>query len=294
MSIRSRIVGCLLATGCAAAAFAQPAFIPVDFASNFNGRVQDIGYCGTTYPSGAQIYGGVPFAIPATGPNAWFSASGPATLDIALDVPGAAGVHSIMNTFWGEQSPGSFAQVEFFGSAGAYFKKDLDGNVDVRDFLNGFWTNTINGTSTINVFTSPGSCTAGQTRLDKQRYELPAAFHTQRLVRILFTDAGGTGFQRIFVHGVTVETTCPRFDGAIPDRAPCPTGSTTMSAAPAGVGPFTFVWELQDAAAPGGWRTLTDGELVVGGQSWGTISGVSSANLQAAPFASSPLVAAQL
>ncbi|MFH0980155.1 MAG: CARDB domain-containing protein, partial [Planctomycetota bacterium] len=172
---------------------------PLDFSASHNGRLQD---SDGGFPEGDVVLGGVPFSIPVGGNNCWTSGSvpgpNPIVLDIPVNLPGALEVHTLINTGWGQPGPTAYAWLEFFGSAGAYYHKDLIGNVDIRDWNQASWTNSINGTTTINVVLLGGH------RLDKQQILLPAEFLDQRLVTIRLTDVGAGGFSRAFLAGVTV------------------------------------------------------------------------------------------
>jgi uncharacterized membrane protein len=175
-------------------------YLPVDFSALHNGNLQT----GTniSFPSGEILLGGVPFVIPASGDNYWHSAAAtgpnPRTINIPVGRFGVMEVHTLINTYWGQGGPASYASLEFLGSDGAYFRKDLIGNEDIRDFKNFFWTNNINGTTTVNVvWVNPD-------RLDKQRIVLPSDFHNETLSTIRLSDIGGDVFQRTFLAGVTV------------------------------------------------------------------------------------------
>ncbi len=122
-------------------------------------------------------------------------------LRVPVDVFGATSVQTLMDTAWGTSTPG-LASVEFIGTGGADYVLNLVGGVDVRDYNRNVFTNTINGTTTQNVFTTSD----GQNRLDKQSIALPAAFASQTLLQIAFIDNGANYSQRLFVAGVTVET----------------------------------------------------------------------------------------
>lgn len=155
------------------------------------------------FPTGSQTLGGVPFGIATTTNNIWYSryASGGTTRTLSLEVnqAGVTTVHTLINTIWGQQGPQCYAWIEFFGTGGAYYRKDLVGNIDIRDYNQGSWTNYINGTTTTQVFNS------GNQRLDKQTIGLPAAFSNQTLTQIALTDAGANDFQRTFISGITLE-----------------------------------------------------------------------------------------
>src|SRR4051794_29838784 len=90
------------------------------------------------YPEGLVTLGGIPFNIQKVGGNnAWnaevVSGAYPHVLDISLNIPNATEVHALINTFYGQPGPTSYVTLEFFGTGGAFFRKDLIGNVDVRD-----------------------------------------------------------------------------------------------------------------------------------------------------------------
>ena len=120
-----------------------------------------------------------------------------------MSVFGATEVHSLMNTYWGQFGPSSYAAVEFVGSDGAFYHQDLIGGVDLRDYnQNPSYPNTINGTTTTEVFNN----SIGQ-RLDKQFFDLPASFADETLTTIRFIDNGAADVQRIFVAGITVGAT---------------------------------------------------------------------------------------
>lgn len=185
------------------------ALLTVDFAEHHNNRMQDYAGAASQYPEGEVVLGSVAFNIPAGTNNVWNAeASGganPRQIDITVGIHGVDTVYTLINTFWGEQQAGTRAALEFMGSQGAFFRKELDGNSDVRDFLSNVFTNTINGTTTQEVF-GAGSGSGNRVRLDSQSIDLPVAFHNQTLKTIRVIDTGGTNFQRVFVAGVTVQT----------------------------------------------------------------------------------------
>jgi hypothetical protein len=183
-------------------------YIPVDLSPHVNSRIQTLAGAANQYPEGPTVLGGVPFDIPAGGNNAWDArfagTTNPRVLTIPVNIPNATRVETLVNTIWGETGAGTFASVTFTGSAGASYTLDLDGNVHVRDYLLNTFTNTINGTTTTNVFRA-GSGQDNLVRLDKQSIDLPVEFDTQTLTAITFTDNGAGNFQRLLVTGVTVQ-----------------------------------------------------------------------------------------
>jgi hypothetical protein len=187
------------------AADAQATFIPVDFSSFHNVRLQSIQPNANQFPEGDNLQlGGVPFDIPAGGLNVWSAGPGNTTITVPVGIFGVDKVHTLINTGWGQPGPNSYAAIEFIATGGLMFTYALIGNADIRDHLYGFWTNSINNTSTINVFTSTGGL-GSQVRLDKQEFDLPAAFLNETLTSIRFTDTGGEFLQRMIVEGITVD-----------------------------------------------------------------------------------------
>lgn len=174
---------------------------PVDFSAYYNDQYVEVN--GHTYPTGSQTYLGVPFQLSN---DHWFwtaryiSKPNPITLELNVNIQGAREVHTLISTYWGEKSPGTYAYIEFFGTGGAYYKKDLDGNDDIRDYnYNPSYTTSINGITTVQVWDN-GS---GQ-HLDKQFFDLPAAFDHETLTKIILADNGGEYFQRVILFGLTV------------------------------------------------------------------------------------------
>jgi len=184
------------------------AYIPIDFSSSHNISVQRNQF----FPqSGTFNLGGVPFSIPADGPNGWgsgngaggaFSNNGQWILDINVGVFGATEVFTLINTDWGTTAGGRML-VEFFGSDGAYYQKDLRGNTDIRDW-NLFFTNRINNTTTTNVVSiSPGKDGSPDV-MDMQLFDLPLNFADEILTNIRITDNRTYLVHSGLVSGVTV------------------------------------------------------------------------------------------
>ncbi len=178
-------------------------FVPIDFSTSFNWSTA-YQISGELFPTGELLLGGAPFSIPTVGLNAWHSnevlGRNPHVLEIPVDVSHAISVHALINSWWGVPGPGSLATVEFYGCNGTFYSKPLIGNEDIRDYFNGSYTNSINGTSSTEVFGN------GTVRMDKVRIDLPAAFLTERLSLVRIVDTGDSGVQRVWVGGLSVET----------------------------------------------------------------------------------------
>ena len=166
---------------------------------------------GSTFPTGIRNFGGIAFAIPVEPNNYWAGAAaanfGPGTvsLTIPVGVYGVTSVFTILNSMWGWAGPDAYLYITFTGSAGATKTVPLVGNVNVRDYNQDGNTNSINNTSTVEVWDNG----QGQ-RLDRQEYILPEEFLDQTLTSITLTDTGnegdGTDGSRAILAALTVST----------------------------------------------------------------------------------------
>jgi hypothetical protein len=217
MALCSRLASIILAVAVSSAPSVRAGEIPIDISSLANEPWTYVGpddfliINGSTFPTGTQNFGGVPFAIPA-GPNNYWAAGaaagfGPGTVSLTIPVGvfGVTSVFTLLNTMWGWAGPQAYLFITFNGSNGATETVPLVGNVNVRDYNNDGNTNTINNTSTIQVWDNG----LGQ-RLDRQEYILPPAFASQALASITITDTGtegdGTNGSRAVLAAVTVST----------------------------------------------------------------------------------------
>ncbi len=182
---------------------------------------------GSTFPTGNQTYNGVPFnianvAIPGGGFNNYWMGGGaqllPGTYSTTLtfgNILDVTNVYTMINTGWGttNTNPTPLNIAFNAGNGGASYTKSLVGNVDVRDYNNGFYTTTINGTTTTNAFTNG----QGQ-RLDMQNYALPSYFLTDGLASITLTDSGSRGYERAIFSALTLQTSAGG-PAAVPEPA---------------------------------------------------------------------------
>jgi len=133
-----------------------------------------------------------------------------------LNLPSVAEVFTLMNAY----SPvaGPLASVEFIGSAGADQTFTLVGGVELRDFFQGSWEDTINGvtaqtayqTNSVQGAAGTGNTQTGLTgtyRLDEQKFTLTNTFLGQYLRTIKITNLNGNSTP--FVVGITAEVTAP-------------------------------------------------------------------------------------
>jgi hypothetical protein len=106
-------------------------------------------------PAGYDTLGGVPFLLGCdTCNNYWEAAAETGPNPIILAIPAHQRIDSVfalVNTYWGETGS-FFAYIELKSGTQNLFQKDLYGDTDIRDFHPNTFTNTINGTSTVNFF----------------------------------------------------------------------------------------------------------------------------------------------
>ena len=184
------------------AACCQAAYITVSMAGlRTFGREDLIG--GAAFPTGSQVFDGVPFELGSSAADGWAwnannaTGANPRILEISVGVFGVDSVYTLMSTFWGSSQP-SRAQIEFVGSDDGHWIYDLWGNDDIRDYNNGVFTNTIQA-PTVQVQSNASQ------RIDRQYFDLPATFLDETLVTIRLIDNGDTNVQRLFLSGLTVD-----------------------------------------------------------------------------------------
>lgn len=78
------------------------------------------------------------------------------------------------------------------------------------------------------------------------------------------------------------------------DASICPRAAASFTVDAAGTSTISYSWEVEDMGAPGGWRAISDGPLVISATNWGTVSGTGTPTLTAQPdpmtFTVSPVV----
>ena len=220
MKNRIRMIFCGLAaavflSGVGSMAVEASAFAPIDFSAHHNRRMQDRN---SLFPQGLVTVHGVPFDIPIGVNNEWGSGAGIGrssgndgawSIDISVGVARVQRVYTLINTDWGMASGGCMS-LEFFGSDGAYFEKDLIGDDDIRDWSAApAYTTVINGTTTTNEVMIPNGADGNPDYLDMQRFELPGNFHDETLTMIRITDHRTSFGHSGLLSGVTVEAPEP-------------------------------------------------------------------------------------
>jgi hypothetical protein len=195
---------------CTASA-AQAAFVTVDFSSSFNHSFLESRFAiNGGYPTGTQTLGGVQFDIAPAGTaavpvnNFWHSwyatGANPRTLSITgLNIANAMAGYTLINTWWGTSDPMYAPVVTFTFADGSTTTRKLMGGVDVRDYNDATWTNTISG-NTQQVWTN----SMGQ-RFDMQTY----SFGTnagKTLTGFTLQDFGANTISNAFMSGLTIQT----------------------------------------------------------------------------------------
>jgi PEP-CTERM motif len=139
----------------------------------------------------------------------------PGSFTVNVGVAGVTDAYTLMNAY-APTSGFTLTTVEFVGSGGADQTFTLVNGVDVRDYFQGDFANTISGTTTQQAFSvfGPGGVNGvegvlGTFVLDEQHFALNSAFATQTLERIVYTYTGSEGTPLLM--GVTVST------GAVPE-----------------------------------------------------------------------------
>lgn len=193
----------------AAASPALAQYTTVDLSDYTNGSWASQGF--GSVPSGTTAFGGTPFAISGNGSGDYvsFAFGAPTTIVVPIGIADVTKVYTLINTFWGQPGTPGLHEVTFNATGGVSQTFDLVDGTDVRDYANNNWANTINGTTTQQVFCQD-SC---YRRLDRQEFTLSSAFAGQTLTSITFQDNGGDSYSRMTLTGLTV------LSAAVPETA---------------------------------------------------------------------------
>jgi hypothetical protein len=180
----------------------SPKAYPIDIARLVNNG--DL-YNPELAPAGTLMLAGVPFMIPDGNDRYWRgtvaaeNGARPVSLVIPVNRTSVSTAYFLLNTEWGQPGPPSYLTLIFDAGPDVHFEKRLLGGVDVRDYHDGVYTNTVNATTTRQVFDDGG----GQ-RIDMIEVALPSQFRARNLETITLVDTGRYGFERAILWAVTV------------------------------------------------------------------------------------------
>jgi|GEM_PF-3767370 len=177
---------------------------------NFNNTVNYYEY--SNIPTGNQVFDNVPFYIypfhsEFNGWNAnYVKRKNPIVLTLNTKGKLISAINLLANTYWGKLGS-DFNTVQFWSSGKLIYQKDLIGGQDIRDYHgNPYFVNSINNTTTTNVWIKTIRKGTTILRLDKIRIELPKASNVDK---VLIIDNGKLKESRIFVLAATIENTNP-------------------------------------------------------------------------------------
>ncbi len=188
----------LMAAGMLAAVFCAPVsaqvYTPVDLnESTFNQDIRTELSRGDLYAPlfgstpQVHVFNDVPFRFEANtgGKTSYLMGD----VDIDVDVYGVQSVYTLINSRYGTLNAIN-GYMAFYGSEGAEYSVNLKQGINIRDHYQGGYNNTIDGTTTVEAFSS------SPVRLDMQRFDLPEAFSNQFLDKVTFygVDNGGQPF----------------------------------------------------------------------------------------------------
>lgn len=148
---------------------------------------------------GEHTWIGVPFSLTVSPQGNTSFIDG--TLNIPVGVFGVTSAYTLINSAFGSLGANN-GSVEFFG-ASSYYKVDLVQGVNVRDYLNNVFNNTIDGVNAVAAYST------GSVRIDAQIYNLPAAFADDTLVSMRFTGLNQGTLGQPFITAATVAVATP-------------------------------------------------------------------------------------
>ncbi len=201
-----------LASGSVPLAHGALNYLPIPFEYNSDNTVRDV-----NYPTGTPVVlGGIPFNIPSSpNLNAWDSiigGSGLKTLTIPVNRANVREVHTLFNCSYGTAGD-QLTTVAFYWSGGTVDQKVLTAGVDIRDWWNANWVNTISP-PTVKVYSGTGAPSPYlPTRIDKQIFVFDDPSYAGKVLeKIVVTDNGADGVYRALLYGLSV--------GVSPDAGP--------------------------------------------------------------------------
>jgi hypothetical protein len=193
-----------LASGSVSLAHGAVTYHPIPFEYNSGNWERDV-----NYPTGFPVVlGGVPFNIPSNpNNNTWDSiigGAGPKTLTIPVNRANVREVHTLFNCSYGTSGQ-KMTTLNFYWSGGKVDQKVLTAGVDIRDWWNGDWVNTISP-PTVQVYSGTGAPSPHlPTRVDKQIFTFDHSSQAGKVLeKIVVIDNGADGVYRAFLYGLTV------------------------------------------------------------------------------------------
>jgi hypothetical protein len=194
-----------LASGSVPQAYGALNYLPIPFAYNYHAWERDV-----NYPTGFPVVlGGIPFNIPSNPhENTWDSvigeATGPKTISIPVNRANVREVHTLFNCSWGGSGL-QLTTLDFYWSGGTVDHKVLIAGIDIRDWWNAGWIDTISP-PTVQVYSGIGNDELHlPTRVDKQIFTFShPSYAGKTLEKIVVTDNGAANVYRAFLYGLTV------------------------------------------------------------------------------------------
>lgn len=200
-------LACLVLALAAPVASNAATWTNVDLSPYANWRLQSQGGLAAV-PTGVTNFAGVPFLVNATGNNSWnadlAAGANPRVLDVAVSARSVTVVRVLLNSIWGVAN-NSYCTIAVVDSAGDVDSLRLYSGQHLRDYNEGSFATTLNGTTTVEGW-NDGTCGTGRKRLDVFTYVLPAVFSGKRLTHVKLLDYGTTNVERAVVSGLTLET----------------------------------------------------------------------------------------
>jgi hypothetical protein len=159
---------------------------------------------------GAYLFGGVPFYIPAKN-NTWdvnkFQDDSTHRLVVPVRLKGVTELRTIIGLTYATGAPETVF-VEFRGSNGGFYRKELVVNQDVRDMRTSKFSKIVSPTVVVwsrPLMQLPKQGADWEMFLDMQQLTLPKEFEEQTLQSITIIDKGKHNAQRLFIAGMTAK-----------------------------------------------------------------------------------------
>lgn len=190
---------------------AASVLVPVDFSSCMNSVQIADGPVGTRKGNAGTKFSKLTFTLldGNKGNNAWWGQNANDTLTINLSVPSPEAIYLMLNTTWGVAGYANATVVLSGSPRVAQRTVQLVGNNNIRDWLNGYYTNIINDTTTQEWWTSnlnPSPFDRTE-RHDVVEIKLGRAYENKYLTQIQIQTPwnGGQNVMAPFVSAIGIE-----------------------------------------------------------------------------------------